>query len=413
VAVSIDGTTIAVTSGSLPAITVYTFSSNAYSYGSWVQSYTETLTGTVGAIALNENGSVLVVGLPTASDNVGATRVYRRAGTTWAFEAELVGTGAIGAMPRQGTALAITDDGNTIAVGGPGDTSATGTREVGAVWVFTHSAAAWDAGVKVSAACPTSKAATGVIGCQIGASVAITSTTLLAGAPLTNVATSVGNNDNVGVVFHWERGAMATWSATTSESFKYEPIRKDFTGRFGLRLALSRDGIKFVVAGVASRRSSTFETNPILFSRSSVTSIFSSAAASVDTINTTSYATSGTSTSTLRPTVALSRDGSKLLMSIDQSLQSGLALAIKKFFVYAAAPTSSGYSAPAETAISTSNPVSYFGSAIAMSGDAATAVIGAYGEGGSAAASNITGPGAVYVFGASREVLSCVIPPSS
>src|SRR5215831_7190678 len=52
--------------------------------------------------------------------------------------AKLAGAGAVGAAGQQGTAAALSSDGNTALVGGPGDTSG-----AGAVWVFTRSNGAW------------------------------------------------------------------------------------------------------------------------------------------------------------------------------------------------------------------------------------------------------------------------------
>ena len=51
---------------------------------------------------------------------------------------KLVGTGAVGAYARQGTSVAISADGATAIVGGPGDNSGNG-----ATWAFTLSGGVW------------------------------------------------------------------------------------------------------------------------------------------------------------------------------------------------------------------------------------------------------------------------------
>ena len=52
--------------------------------------------------------------------------------------AKLAGAGAVGAAGQQGTGAALSSDGNTALVGGPGDNNGTG-----AVWVFTRSNGVW------------------------------------------------------------------------------------------------------------------------------------------------------------------------------------------------------------------------------------------------------------------------------
>jgi hypothetical protein len=53
-------------------------------------------------------------------------------------QAKLVGTGAVGTQPEQGVSVALSGNGNTVIVGGPGD-----DLGVGAAWVYTRLAGVW------------------------------------------------------------------------------------------------------------------------------------------------------------------------------------------------------------------------------------------------------------------------------
>jgi hypothetical protein len=83
------------------------------------------------SVSLSGTGSVLAVGASGLGDT-GGGYVFIRSGSIWTQVAELIGTGGSG-LPYQGTKLAISTDGTTVAMGGPGDTSSTG-----ATWVFVQ-----------------------------------------------------------------------------------------------------------------------------------------------------------------------------------------------------------------------------------------------------------------------------------
>ncbi len=99
--------------------------------------------GNVGAagqghsVALSADGNTAIVGAPGDNSNLGAAWVFTRSGTAWMQQAELVGTGNAGAA-RQGFSVALSADGNTAIVGGPGDNTVSG-----AAWVFTRSGTTW------------------------------------------------------------------------------------------------------------------------------------------------------------------------------------------------------------------------------------------------------------------------------
>jgi len=100
-------------------------------------------TGTVGAaalgpVAVSADGSTVIVGGPGDDDGLGASWVFIRSGGVWRQQGDkLVGSGAVGGHVSQGSSVALSADGNTAIVGGRGD------NEWGAAWVFTRSGGVW------------------------------------------------------------------------------------------------------------------------------------------------------------------------------------------------------------------------------------------------------------------------------
>jgi hypothetical protein len=101
-------------------------------------------TGAVGharqgyAVALSADGNTLITGGNFDNGGAGAAWVFVRRGGTWSQEGEkLVGADITGPA-GVGRAVAISADGNTAVAGGPNDDSGKG-----AVWIFTRRAGVW------------------------------------------------------------------------------------------------------------------------------------------------------------------------------------------------------------------------------------------------------------------------------
>jgi hypothetical protein len=90
------------------------------------------------SVSLSSDGNTALVGGPDDDSDTGAAWVYTRSGSTWTQEgSELVGTGASGGA-EQGWSVALSGDGSTALVGGYlDDTSA------GAAWEFAVSGGTW------------------------------------------------------------------------------------------------------------------------------------------------------------------------------------------------------------------------------------------------------------------------------
>jgi uncharacterized protein (TIGR03437 family) len=147
VALAADGNTAMVGGSgdnkSVGAVWVYTNSG-----GVWTQQGNKLVgspSGLGAAMALSADGNTAIVGGPYDNNHIGAAWVYTRSGTVWTQQGKLVGTGAvslgaIGAVPGvlQGSAVALSADGNTAIVGGPYD-----NNQNGATWIFTRSGDVW------------------------------------------------------------------------------------------------------------------------------------------------------------------------------------------------------------------------------------------------------------------------------
>ncbi|MHB1836094.1 MAG: hypothetical protein ACYCXW_14130, partial [Solirubrobacteraceae bacterium] len=134
--------------------------------GTWTQQAQLTGAGESGmgefgfSVALSADGRTAIVGGPGDSNNAGAAWVFAQWGGTWTQETELVGdctsgcvnqgTGEIGSG-EFGYSVALSADGMTALVGGPGDYGNTG-----AAWVFDRWAGGWtQQGAKLVADCVT------------------------------------------------------------------------------------------------------------------------------------------------------------------------------------------------------------------------------------------------------------------
>jgi hypothetical protein len=90
-----------------------------------------------GKVALSADGNTALVGGPYDDTNVGAAWVYTRVGNIWTQQGpKLVGTGAVG-RAYQGVSVSLSSDGNTAIVGGAAD------NNVGAAWVYTRTGGVW------------------------------------------------------------------------------------------------------------------------------------------------------------------------------------------------------------------------------------------------------------------------------
>jgi len=150
VALSSDGNTAIVGGWGAEAAWVFTRSA-----GAWTQQGKKLVgTGAVGSarqgmsVALSADGNTAIVGGWSDNNKTGAIWVFTRSAGIWTQQGKkLVGTDAVGSA-RQGMSVALSADGNTAIVGGPGDNPwdrsvPFGLGPAGAAWVFTRTGGVW------------------------------------------------------------------------------------------------------------------------------------------------------------------------------------------------------------------------------------------------------------------------------
>ena len=216
------------------------------------------------ALALSEDGNTLAVGASQESsaatginqdqaDNTaafaGAVYVFSRTGTSWLQQAYVKASNT-GAFDRFGKTLALSGDGNTLAVGATDeDSSATGiggsqaddnaTLSTGAVYVFSRTGVNWsqEAYVKASNTGPAD---------LFGSALALSGdgNTLAVGAvEEDSAATGIGGDQTSNAAP--EAGAVYVFARTGTTWSQQAYVKASNTGpgdQFGFALTLSRDG---------------------------------------------------------------------------------------------------------------------------------------------------------------------------
>ena len=183
------------------------------------------------SIAISSDGNTAIAGGPMDRGQTGGVWIFTRNGKIWSQQGpRLVGSDAAGDA-LQGTSVAISADGNTAIIGGPRDRFA-GTFG-GAAWVFTRTAGVWNQqGLKL-----VGNDAVGAA--QQGSSIALSSdgNTAIVGGPYDN-----GSN---GAAWIFTR-AGDTW---TQQGSKLVGLLSSDLSQQGFSVALSGDGNTAIIGG--------------------------------------------------------------------------------------------------------------------------------------------------------------------
>ena len=105
--------------------------------------------GSKGSVATNSDGTVIVIGSFEDSNKRGSFSIYKRDGQVWKqFGNKLVSSVFLGPKSKLGYSVAISDSGNTIAVGGPEDDNGAGScfifEKVSNKWVEQEKLTSYD-----------------------------------------------------------------------------------------------------------------------------------------------------------------------------------------------------------------------------------------------------------------------------
>lgn len=186
-------------------------------------------------VALSSDGNTALIGSSPYNTGGGMAWVFTRSGSTWTQQAQLAGTGGIGAIDEFGASVALSADGNTALIGGPGDNRGKTGQElgVGAAWVFTRSGSTWtQQGSKLTGSGETGEG-------EFGYSVALSAdgSTALIGAPT--------DNGGVGAAWVFTRSG----SAWASQGSKLAASDESGQAGFGYSAALSSSGSTALIGG--------------------------------------------------------------------------------------------------------------------------------------------------------------------
>jgi len=214
------------------------------------------------ALTLSNDGGTLAVGAPfedsaTTTINstpnhlaagAGAAYVFARSGSNWSQQAYIKASNTVADM-YFGWSVALSDDGNTLAAGAPGEAnSATGvnpatmsrtTANAGAAYLFSRSGSSWSQQAYVKASNTNAEDNFGVALALSGAG-----TTLAVGAPYeSSTATGIGGNqtDNSAA----KSGAVYVFAGSGSSWTQQAYVKASNTGaadNFGAALAISDTG---------------------------------------------------------------------------------------------------------------------------------------------------------------------------
>ena len=91
------------------------------------------------SVALSADGNTAIIGGQEDNQHQGAAWVFTRSNGTWTQQgAKLIGNDTSGSFDYQGSSVALSGNGNTAIVGGPGDNGG-----YGAAWIYTRSNGVW------------------------------------------------------------------------------------------------------------------------------------------------------------------------------------------------------------------------------------------------------------------------------
>ena len=270
VALSGDGNTLAVgapgedgSASNSGGVYVFTRSGGSWSQpGSPIKATDAALGDRFGsAVALSNDGNTLAVGAPGRNVDAGSAYVFVRSGISWTEEDNLTASNAE-AGDGFGASVALSNDGNTLAVGAPfEDSSVTGINQPsdaladdsGAAYVFVRSVASWSQEAFVKASNTGAED-------NFGRSVVLSNdgNTLAVGAPGEDSADSANQNDETalssGAAYVYFRSGAA-WDLTPPAYIKAS--NPDAQDAFGHSLALSGDGSTLAVGAYREASNAT------------------------------------------------------------------------------------------------------------------------------------------------------------
>jgi hypothetical protein len=384
VALSSDGNTMAVgangdgNSGGIDAGSAYVFtrSGTTWTQQARVQASDAAMNDYFGiSVALSSDGNTLAVGAywddNAGGTNAGSAYVFTRSGTTWTQQARVQASDAA-ASDYFGCSVALSSDGNTMAVGSYLDDNAGGTN-AGSAYIFTRSGTTWAQQARVQS---THAGGSDYFGFSI--SLSSDGNTLAVGAYLDDNA---GTSD-AGSAFIFQSSLQLPSSVLYSSQLRLQASAMMSSDQFGCSIALSSDGNTMVVGSYQDDNSGgTDAGSAYVFTRSGTTW----------TEQTRVQASDAAASDYFGWSVALSSDGNTMAVGAYGDDNSGGADAGSAYVFVRSGTT---WTQQARVQASDAAAIGYFGYSITLSSDGNTMAVGALldnNSGGSSA-------GSAYVF---------------
>ena len=194
------------------------------------------------SVALSVDGKTALIGGPGGDSGVGAAWVFVRSGSSWTQQgAKLTGSGQTDPFGSGfGSSVALSADGKTALIGGPGD-----NNSVGAAWVFVRSESSWtQEGAKLTSKSEPEISPGVIVLPFFGVSVALSAdgkTALIGGL----YASTIPGGFQAGAAWVFVRSG-STW---TQQGARLTPSDESGPGVFGFSVALSADGNTALIGG--------------------------------------------------------------------------------------------------------------------------------------------------------------------
>jgi hypothetical protein len=322
------------------------------------------------SVAISDDGNTAIVGARREDTNVGgavgatntgAAYIFTRSGTSWTQQ-QKIQPSDLQVSDYFGTSVAISDDGNSVIVGAPGED--TGGSAAGAAYIFTWSetSSSWSEQQKIQASDKQG-------GDQFGWSVAISGdgNTAIAGGPYEDLGPAIYQAD-AGAAY------IFTWSETSSNWSEQQKIQGGASYYyFGYSVAISEDGNTIIVGAYG-------DYSAYIFTRSGTSWTQQQRIQSSD-IQTSDY---------FGVSVAISDDGNTAIVGAHYEDNTGSA------YIF----TRSGTTWSEEQKIQASDKQGgdQFGWSVTISGDGNTAIVGALGEDAVVGTNTLFNAGAAYIF---------------
>lgn len=238
IAITPDGNKIAIGAFKKPGVYIYVRDGSQWVFQQKLTTAVET-NGFGISVGFSSDGQTLAVGahmeIVGGLWGNGAVYVYIQSGATWTLQATILQSDSNQSYRNFGNEIALSSDGNTLAVGAQFDNQA--GVNAGAVYIFTRSGSVWTQQQKIVPSAPAGDA--------LGMHVKISpdGNTLF----LSTTYRTVGGVANAGAVYIFTRSGVL-W--TQQVLITSPDIRSD--GRFGNRVFLSNDGQRFITSQVTS-----------------------------------------------------------------------------------------------------------------------------------------------------------------